>query len=58
MENYKKLQNKMKISVKNIIFSTVADLRYSSYGKVAELLLINLLKMNHFRRFDDHLDFE
>ena len=42
--------------MKNIIFSDVADLRV--YCKVAELLIVNLLKMNSYRRSEDHLDFE
>ena len=46
------------MSVKYIIFSNVTDLRPPGYSKVAELLLVNLLKMNSFRRFEDHLDFE
>ena len=44
--------------MKNINFSNVADLRSSSYIKVGELLLINLLKMNSFRRFEGNQDFE
>ena len=57
IENHKKLQNNTKVSVKNIIFSNVADLR-SGYSKVAELQLLNLRKMNSLGRFEDHLDFE
>ena len=44
--------------MKNSIFGTFACLRSSIYSKAAELLLVNLLKMNPFRRFEDHLDFE
>ena len=57
IESYKKLQNNTKVSLKNITFSKVTDLRSSVYIKVSELLLVNLLKMNSFRRFEDHLDF-
>ena len=48
----------MNMSVKNINFSNVADLGSSGYSKVTKLLLVNLLKTNSFRRFEDHLDFE
>ena len=57
IESYKKLQNNTKVSLKNIIFNKVTDLRSSIYSKVSELLLVNLLKMNSFRRFEDYLDF-
>ena len=56
-ENYKKMQNNTKVPVKNIIFNDVADLRSSSYS-IAELLLVNLHKMNSSSRFEDHLHFE
>ena len=38
---YKKLQNNTKVSIKNMIFNNVADLRSSGYSKLAELLLVN-----------------
>ena len=58
IEKCKKLQNNTELSVKNMIFSNVADLRSSGYSKLAELLLVNFLKMNSFRRSEDHLDYE
>ena len=57
-EKNKKLQNNMKKSAENIIFSNVAGLRFVDYLKVRELLLVNLHKMNSFRISEDHLDFE
>ena len=47
----------MKVSKKNIIFSNTAGLRTPGYCKVAELLLVHLLKMNSFRSLEDQLDF-
>ena len=57
-EKNKKLQNNIKKSAENIIFSNVAGLRFVDYLKVRELLLVNLHKMNSFRISEDHLDFE
>ena len=64
-KNYRKLLKKkktkkllQKLSVKNIDFSNVANLRSLGISKVANLLLVNFIKMNVFRSFEDHLDFE
>lgn len=57
-EKNKKLQNNLKKSAENIIFSNVAGFRFVDYLKVRELLLVNLHKMNSFRISEDHLDFE
>ena len=43
---------------KNIRLSDFADLKSSGYSGVAELLLEKLLKINYFRIFEDHLDFD
>ena len=48
----------MKVSVKDIIFSNVAGLRFSGYSKIAELLLVNFPKMNSVKRSEDHLHLE
>ena len=42
----------------NIIINNVGDFKTLGYGKVAELLLVNLLKIDYFGKFEDHLDFE
>ena len=57
-EKNKKLQNNLKKSAENIIFSNVVGFRFVDYLKVRELLLVNLHKMNSFRISEDHLDFE
>ena len=38
-----------------VIFSNVAGFRSSIYSKVAKLLLVYFLKMNLFRRSEDHI---
>lgn len=43
----------MKVSVKDTKFSKAADLRTSRYSQVAELWLVNLIRMNSLRRCED-----